>query len=343
MKAILAGMAALIAAAASSATPLQATRVFPVAERPVIEDRFPVVPVLFPDGVRAYRDVVYQALEGYRPQIVDIYVPPTPGPHPLVLYIHGGGWLAGHTRHAGALADFPKVLASFAAEGFTVASLEYRLSGEARFPAQLQDANAALRFLRGHAREYRIDPTRVGLWGGSAGGHLAALTGVTCRNPQLDPKAATDACVQAVATWYGVYDFAGMPATPDGNAAGGKLLSCDQACPADKVRSVSPVTYIGAADPPFLLIHGMDDRTVLVVQSHLGEAALRRAGVPVEAIYLSGVDHSFIGKTPQATREATLRAINATFDFFHAKLNVPRRLSGAVAPVGQPAGGEGPK
>ena len=316
-----AAMLAMIGPAAGQ----HAARVFPVSDKPVLEDRVPVTPVAFPGGVRMYRDVVYQTLPGYRPQIVDIYVPATPGPHPLVLYIHGGGWMGGHTRHSGALADFPKVLASFAAEGFTVASLEYRLSAEARFPAQLQDANAALRFLRAHAGEYRIDPARVGIWGGSAGGHLAALTAVTCRDTALDPAAASDGCVQAAVTWYGVYDFAGMTVTPDGNAAGAKLLGCEGRCPDDRIRAVSPVTYIDARDPPFLLIHGDDDKVVPVAQSHIGEAALRKAGVPVQAIYIPGVDHSFIGKTPQATREATLRATNATFDFFHDRLGVARR------------------
>ncbi|WP_288338638.1 alpha/beta hydrolase [uncultured Sphingomonas sp.] len=300
-------------------------RQFPTAAAPVLEDRFPVVPVQFPGGVKAYRDVVYQTLPGYRPQIVDIYVPPAKGPHPLILYIHGGGWVSGHTRHSGALADFPKVLASLAGEGFVVASLEYRLSGEAKFPAQLQDANAALRFLRAHAADYGIDPTRVGVWGGSAGGHLAALTAVSCRDTGLDPAAANDGCVQAAVTWYGVYDFRGMTATPDGNSAGKRLLGCEGTCPDDKLAAVSPVTHIGAKDPPFLLIHGEDDKVVPVAQSRLGEAALRKAGVKVEAIYIPGVDHSFIGKTPEATRAATLKATNATFDFFHQTLDVPRR------------------
>lgn len=321
-------LAAIGAALSALAAPTLAggqARDFPVSAEPSLADRFPSVPVDFPAGVKAYRDVVYQTVQGYRPQIVDVYVSATPGPHPLIMYIHGGGWTGGHTRHSGALADFPKVLAALAAEGFTVASLEYRLSGEAKFPAQLQDADAALRFLKAHAADYEIDPARVGLWGGSAGGHLAALTALACRETALDPASASDGCVQAAVTWYGVYDFAGMTATPDGNAAGARLLGCDRVCPADRIRAVSPVTYIDAKDPPFLLIHGDEDKTVPVAQSHLGEAALRKAGVPVEAIYIPGVDHSFIGRTPEATRAATLKATDATFDFFHAKLGVPRR------------------
>jgi acetyl esterase/lipase len=233
--------------------------------------------------------------------------------------------MGGHTRHSGALENFPNVLAALAAEGFAVASLEYRLSAEARYPAQLQDSNAALRFLRTHAGEYRIDPKRVGVWGGSAGGHLTALTAVTCRDTTLDPAAAGDGCVQAAVTWYGVFDFAQMQGGADAGAAGGQLLGCTGPCPAEKLRSASPVAYIDAKDPPFLLIHGEEDKVVPVAQSRIGEAALRKAGVPVESIYIPGVDHSFIGKTPAATRTATLKATNATFDFFHKRLGVPTR------------------
>lgn len=328
-KALLGAIALIAAMPAAQA----AERTFPTAAQPVLADRFPQVPVAFPGGVKAYRDVTYQQLTGYRPQIVDIYVPATPGPHPLVLYIHGGGWVAGHTRHSGAFSDWPKVLAALAAEGFTVASLEYRLAGEAKFPAQLQDANAALRFLKAHATEYRIDPARVGIWGGSAGGHLTALTALACGNTKLDPAAANDTCARAAVTWYGVYHFAGMTAAPDGNSAGARLLGCDGPCTEDKLRAVSPVTYIDAKAPPFLLIHGEEDKTVPVAQSREGEAKLKAAGVPVQAIYIPGVDHSFIGKTPEETRKASLQAINATFDFFHAKLGVPRQ-------AGQQAGGK---
>lgn len=317
--------ACLMLGAALNAAPAQAqSRDFPVANAPALDDRMPNPPIEFAGGVQAWRDLVYQTLPGYRPQIVDVYRPATPGPHPLILYIHGGGWMGGHTRHSGALADFPKVLAALAAEGFTVASLEYRLSAEARFPAQLQDVNAALRFLRARAAEYRIDPARVGVWGGSAGGHLSALAAVTCRETRVDPAAAQDGCIQAAAIWYGVFDFAGMASAANGDAAGARLLGCDGPCPAEKIRSVSPVSYIDAKDPPFLLIHGEQDKVVPVSQSRIGEAALRKAGVPVESIYLPGVDHSFIGTTPETTRAATLNAVNATFDFFHARLGVKR-------------------
>jgi acetyl esterase/lipase len=317
----------LAATAALLAAPALAQRVFPVADKPELTDHFPVQPVLFPKGVKAYRDVIYQQLPGYIPQVVDIYVPATKGPHPLVLYIHGGGWVGGHTRHSGALANFPAVLASLASEGFVVASLEYRLSAEAKFPAQLQDAKASLRFLGNHAAKYRIDPSRVGIWGGSAGGHLTALTALTCKDTSLDPAAAKDVCASAAVTWYGVFDFAKMtgPDRPNSDQNAGRLVDCSGPCPAEKFAWASPVTYIDAKDPPFLLIHGTEDKVVPISQSYDAEAKFKAAGVPVQVLWLTGVDHSFIGSTPAQTRDATLKATNATFDFFHKKLRVPRK------------------
>ncbi|MCW1401947.1 alpha/beta hydrolase [Novosphingobium sp. MW5] len=320
----LVALSALFAGLGAQAAP---SRVFAVAEKPVLADNFPVVPANFPKGVKGYRDVVYQQLNGHVPQVVDIYVPATKGPHPLVLYIHGGGWTGGHTRHSGALADFPRVLAALAAEGFVVASLEYRLSADAKFPAQVQDAKASLRFLRDNAARYRIDPSRVGIWGGSAGGHLTALTALSCKDTKLDPAAAADVCASAAVTWYGVFDFAAMAAGRENGVDGAaeRLLGCAGRCSAEAYAPASPVTYIDAKDPPFLLIHGTQDKVVPVEQSRLAEARFRAAGVPVESIYIEGVDHSFIGATADQTREATLRATNATFDFFHQKLGVPQR------------------
>lgn len=305
-------------------------RVFPVDAKPVLEDRYPVHVTQWPGGVTSLADVTYSTIPGYRPLIVDIYMPPKgakPTPKPLVLFIHGGGWVSGHTRHSGALSNFPAALARLAGEGFVVASLEYRLAAEAPFPAQVQDARAALRFLKANAPRYGIDPSRTGIWGGSAGGHLSALTAMSCGDASLDP-AGTKApvgseCVQAAAIWYGVFDFGALAASrPGGQDSGAaRLLGCNGPCTPEKFAAASPNAYVDAKDPPFLLIHGTEDKTVPVAQSHLGEDKLKAAGVPVQSIYIEGVDHSFIGKTPEQTREATLRAMNATFDFLHAQLD----------------------
>jgi len=303
-------------------------RVFPVAERAELDDHYPQQIQSWPDGVTSVSDVTYSTITGYRPLAMDIYMPPRNAPpRPLIVHVHGGGWTAGHTRHAGATANFPAVLASLAAEGFVVASIEYRLAGEARYPAQLQDVRAAVRYLRDHAGLYGIDPEHVAIWGGSAGGHLSALAAVTCGNSEFEAD-GVDApvgseCVQAAAIWYGVFDFAAMAAGRPGGSDGavGGLLGCAGSCSAEDYASASPVTFIDQDDPPFLLIHGEDDVVVPVAQSHLGEELLRAAGVPVEAIYIPGVNHSFVGRSLEVTRDATLKALNATFDFFHAQLD----------------------
>ena len=206
------GTAALLCAG----TTMAAQRDFPVGDGAVLADNYPERKVTFPHGVTGYPDVVYSVLPGYRPLVVDIYTPSGPAARrPLVLFIHGGGWNSGHTRHSGALANFPQALAMLASEGFVVASLEYRLTNEAAFPAQLQDARAAIRFLKANAAKYGIDPSRTGVWGGSAGGHLAALAALTCGENRFDPAPAPagSECVQAAVVWYGVFDFAAHAGT----------------------------------------------------------------------------------------------------------------------------------
>jgi acetyl esterase/lipase len=334
MQRILALGAATLTLSLSSVPSLAKDRVFPTSETPSLGDVYPQHITRWPGGVTSLADVTYSTIAGYRPMIVDIYMPPKSAkPKPLILMIHGGGWVRGHTRHSGALSNFPAALATLASEGFVVASLEYRLAGEAPFPAQVQDARAALRFLKGDAAKYGVDTTRTGIWGGSAGGHLTALTALSCGDASLDAARDSKApalvagseCAQAAVTWYGVFDFAPLMARPGGDGAGQTLLGCTGPCEADKISRASPVSYIDAKDPPFLLIHGEQDKTVDVSQSHLAEARMRAAGMKVESIYIPGVDHSFIGATAAETRSATLKATNATFDFFHRMLGVPMK------------------
>ncbi len=305
-------------------------RVFPVAPAPVQPDHYPDRVTRFPGSVTGLADVTYSVISGYRPMIIDVYLPPKSAtPKPLIMYIHGGGWMNGDTRHAGATDDFPKVLAKLASEGFVVASLEYRLASEAPYPAQLQDARAALRFLKSNARKYGIDPSRTGVWGGSAGGHLAALAATTCGVTSFEaplakgtaPPTAGSECAQAAVIWYGVFDFNTLSARPGGDGAASKLLACSGPCSAEALASASGAAFVGAQTPPFLLIHGTEDKTVPVSQSHDFEAKMKAAGRPVEAIYIAGVDHSFIGKAQAETTAATNQALNATFDYFHAKLD----------------------
>lgn len=305
------------------------SRHFPVSDAPELGDPYPERINHFANGVVGFADVVYSRIPGYRPLVLDIYQPKHDGTSkPLVLYIHGGGWFTGHTRHLGALTNLPALLADLASEGFVVASLEYRLSGETPFPAALQDAQSALRFLKTNAAKYRVDPTRSGIWGASAGGHLAALTALTCSDPSFNPAPIPGGlkCVQAAVTWYGIFDFSPIVTTAVKDTSSPKpvfkFLGCRaEDCTSEIIDEASPISHVSAKAPPFLLLHGEADAVVAVEQSRNFEARLMAAGVPVDSVYFEAVGHSWIGATSDDTRAATVRAANATFEFFRAILH----------------------
>src|SRR5580704_2475867 len=190
------------------------------------DDVFARGAVSFPGGIVGFHGIEFANLVGYRPIELDLYRSAQPGPkQPLVIWVHGGGWSRGDARVSGAYKDWPAVLASLAARGYVVAAIDYRLSGEAPFPAALQDVKAAIRFLRAHADQYRIDSQQVFVWGGSAGAELAVLAATTCGVAEFEPLPSTGRlshaemanaksddplvsdCVQGAVGWYGVYDL----------------------------------------------------------------------------------------------------------------------------------------
>jgi acetyl esterase/lipase len=274
---------------------------------------------------------------------MDLYLPPPSvrGPRPFVVYTHGGGWSGGSKRTTGAFSNWPGVLASLAAKGYVVASLDYRLSADEAFPAAIHDVKAAIRFLRANADKYNIDKARALTWGPSAGAHLAALAATSCGVPALSPPAraargggagrgagrggapatvetaapppagmdAESDCVQASVGWYGIYDFTGQT----GNNG---FLGCGTApCPKEKLEAASPQFYVSEKTPPFLLVHGAKDTTARPSQAENFYAALKAKGVKTEMLWLPDVGHSFIGATPQATKDASLKALDRTFAF----------------------------
>ncbi|MGW8204831.1 alpha/beta fold hydrolase (plasmid) [Sphingomonas bisphenolicum] len=311
--ALLAAQGPLLAQPSSPAT----------APEPALGDPMPDRILTLANGVTVNADIVYSVIPGYRPITLDLYRPSAAsGPLPLVLYIHGGGWANGHTRQSGAFSDFPAVLADLSARGYIVASLEYRLSKEAPFPAAIDDVRTAIRFLRANAARFGLDGGKVAVWGGSAGGQLAALAALQCGSaPTGEDKSnpGQSDCVQAGAGWYGVYDFATMPQAIAG--AENAYLDCVKPdCPADRVRAASPAAHVDAKDPPMLLIHGTDDKVVPAAQSQQLAAALKAAHVPVTLEIIPGVGHSWIGADAAATRAASLRALDLTFRFFDTQL-----------------------
>ncbi len=323
-----------------------------VAADAVLGDHYPQAQVVFPDGVTGLPGVTYATLTGFRPLTLDLYLPPetkkNSGGAPMVLFIHGGGWTTGHARQSGAFVDWPGVLASLAARGYVVASLNYRLSGEAPFPAAEQDVKAAIRWLRAHAEKYGIDKDKALVWGGSAGGHLAALTGVSCGVKALEPSPAElqdleydvavpapaslrtaeseqSDCVQGVVTWYGVFDFSTLASQRPANAPSrptsssnplNAFLGCDPArCPAETLKLVSPAKLVSPTAPPMLIMYGSIDKTVPPEQSKSFYKLLQANHVKSTMVEVPGVGHSWVGTTQQATRDASIEALDKTFAF----------------------------
>ncbi len=155
-----------------------------------------------PDGVKAMRNLEYVP-GGHERQKLDLYLPEkADGPLPVIVWVHGGGWQKGSKDNS------PGIF--LAAKGFAVASVGYRLSQHALFPAQIEDCKAAIRWLRANAKKYNFDPDHVGAWGGSAGGHLVALLGTTGGMKELEGKDGNldqSSKVQCVLDWYGPTDF----------------------------------------------------------------------------------------------------------------------------------------
>jgi acetyl esterase/lipase len=238
-----------------------------------------------PAGVAVFKNLAYVP-GGNEHQKLDLYVPIAgDGPFPLIIWIHGGAWEYGSKEGC--------IARPWARKGFVVASINYRLSQEAKFPAQIKDCKAAVRWLRVHAREYRIDRDRVIAWGDSAGGHLAALLGTSGDVTEWDPgPPAESSRVQAVIDWYGRADLSRVGTDPAmAEHAVAHLLGGSGAKVAEIARKASPITYVSDDDPPFLIMHGDSDRTVPVQQSEVFAEALQRAKVPVTLVILKGVGH----------------------------------------------------
>ena len=294
---------------------------FEVADQLVPRDPLPEREIRWGDGSTVMTDVVYSTIPGYRPLHLDLYRASIDAtPRPLVVFVHGGGWWAANQRAASAFLNFPAVLANLAQRGYVVASIEYRLSGEAPFPAQLLDLQEAVRFLRANATRFGINPARVVLWGLSAGAQLAALDAVTCGTPSGDASdkatGGESSCVQGFVGWFGPYDLDAYVREAKSDTSVRALLHCGaEDCPASALARASPIRFVDGKDPPALLIHGTEDRQVLPTQSEAFAGRLRAAGVPVELLLIADVGHGVIGATPAATRDASRKALSVTFDF----------------------------
>lgn len=259
-----------------------------------------------PAGTVVHRDLPY-ATNGHERQKLDLYLPGEGKDLPLIINIHGGAFKMGSKEQG--------VPLEYLSRGYAVASINYRLSQHAVFPAQIEDCKAAVRWLRAHAGEYRLDPNRFAAWGGSAGGNLAAMLGTTGDAKQFEVGEHLDQSsrVQAVVDYFGPTDFLQMDAhrLPNGmthdpaNSPESQLIGGPIQENKEKTARANPITYVTAGDPPFLICHGDADPMVPHHQSELLEAALKKAGVPVTLYTVKGGGHGRFNdpKVAELTRE----------------------------------------
>lgn len=233
------------------------------------------------------------------PLLLDLLLPESPT-GAVTIWLHGGGWYGG-SRVEG----LGYWCALLAAHGIAVAAVDYRLSGDAVFPAQIHDVKAAIRWMRAHAGDYGLDPERIGIWGHSAGGHLAALAALTGDLPELEGDRGTSgssSCVKAAAMASAPSDFL----TPGGELVndqdgavtqlfGGMVTEREAA-----MRRASPLTHVHAGAPSFLIAHGTLDETVPYEQATRLRDALESVDAPVEFISIDGGYHNWNPK-PDST------------------------------------------
>ena len=228
-------------------------------------------------------------------QALDLHLPLAPGRRPVVVFVHGGSWAFGD-KEMPAGTGYGALREALLARGWAVASVQYRFSAAATFPAQLHDVKAAVRFLRAHADELSLDPDRLALAGDSAGAHLAQLAALTAGDPAWEGTVGVtgpSSAARAVVSFYGVSDLAGLsadlteagcPLPAAGTALVAALLGADPTRGAGRQAAVaaSPVTHAAERRVPMLLIHGTEDCVVPPAQSRRLASALSAAGSPAQ-------------------------------------------------------------
>jgi acetyl esterase/lipase len=250
-------------------------------------------PPRLPEGVKKLADLDYAGTGNPR-QTLDLFLPENPasaGPLPVVVFIHGGGWQNGDKSGGGG-----RVAPLVATGRFAGASIGYRLSGEAQWPAQIHDCKAAIRWIKAHAAEHGLDPDRIAVWGSSAGGHLVAMLGVSDGVADLEGSigAHTDrnAKVKCVVDFFGPSDLLTMGGKHnDAGSPESKLIGGPVQENPDKAKSASPASHVTPDDSPFLIVHGDADSLVPHDQSTVLETKLEAAGVPAVLITVEGGGH----------------------------------------------------
>jgi len=247
-------------------------------------------------------------------QVMDLYLPPPgSGPHPAVVLIHGGGWVSGDKK---GMRPFAIMLAQ---RGYVAASVNYRLAPAHRWPAQLDDVQRAVRWLRHNARKFGINPDKMASWGASAGGHLAAFLGVREARENSDPLLSRySAKVQCVVDLFGPMDLVAASLTPAARVVEALIGKPYSEAPAEW-EDASPIRFVTKDDAPFYIIHGTEDALVPVWQSERMERALKGAGVEVHLVKVEGMGHGLVAPDP-SVRLAIQKALYGALEFLDAHL-----------------------
>lgn len=253
-----------------------------------------------PESIRLEADIPYADTDNPRQQI-DLLLPKEPageGPLPVVAFIHGGAWRGGDKR--GGRGQVAPLVAS---GKFAGVSIGYRLTNEATWPAQIHDCKAAIRWIRGNAKKYNLDPNKIAVWGSSAGGHLVAMLGTSGGVKELEGALGKhtdqDSRVTCVVNFFGPTDFSVIGDFPSqidhyaANAPESLLIGGPVKDNPEKARSASPITFVSADDPPFLTIHGTKDQLVPFDQGKRLHEALKKAGVSSILIPAEEGGHGF--------------------------------------------------
>ena len=268
------------------------------------------------DRARWMHSVPYQVVPGFRPLELDLVLPREgTGPYPAVLFLHGGGWRFGDRRSVGPSYATGHVFARLAQSGIAVASVDYRLSAEALWPAPLHDVAAALGWLRRRGEEVGVDGRHVAAWGESAGGHLAATLALA-GPPLLTERADLIAAV----AWYAPSDLVGLPEdlgldAGDDTTREALLLGGSVEAQPALAAEASPLTHVSPGAPPFLLLHGEADRFIPAAQSARLHSALVAANARSTFTTYEHANHLWLGAP-----DAALAALDRTVEFLTGEL-----------------------
>lgn len=265
-------------------------------------------PVITASGHKRY-DVSYSIKMGYRPLELELYVPETSSPAPLIVWIHGGGYAGGTRKEEAPWIENSDYVGKSLARGFAIARIDYRLGYEDVFPAAVHDAHAALRWLAKFADELNLDVSKTFVWGASAGAHLAALTVNTFGDPYFEGNDGAEPSekmrVLGLVDWYGATDLPTIVRPMDGtNESLPEVarfppeyfnLGADRWLSKEWREKASPTNYITDSSPQTLLVHGDADTMVPIQQSQALVEKLKASGVAHNLITISGGEHAWMG------------------------------------------------